>query len=88
MERLSKNLALLKITKESLRVIRKNTGGMGAYSPSRLENNKLNQKIISKIIEPTLQGLDDLGVSFKGFLYAGLMINNDEPYLIEYNVRM
>ena len=66
----------------------KNTGGMGAYSPSRLENNKLNQKIISKIIEPTLQGLDDLGVSFKGFLYAGLMINNDEPYLIEYNVRM
>ena len=66
----------------------KNTGGMGAYSPSRLENNKLNQKIIHKIIEPTLKGLDDLGVSFKGFLYAGLMINNDEPYLIEYNVRM
>ena len=66
----------------------KNTGGMGAYSPSRLESVKLNEKIINKIIEPTLEGLKKLGTTFKGFLYAGLMIINDEPFLIEYNVRM
>ena len=66
----------------------KNTGGMGAYSPSRLENKKLNEKILKKIIEPTLNGLRELNTSFKGFLYAGLMIIKDEPFLIEYNVRM
>ena len=66
----------------------KNTGGMGAYSPSRLESVKLNEKIINKIIEPTLEGLKKLDTTFKGFLYAGLMIINDEPFLIEYNVRM
>ena len=66
----------------------KNTGGMGAYSPSRLENKELNKKIINKIIKPTLQGLKELNTEFKGFLYVGLMIIKDEPYLIEYNVRM
>ena len=65
-----------------------NTGGMGAYSPSRLENENLNNKIINKIINPTLSGLKDLNTNFKGFLYAGLMIVNNEPFLIEYNVRM
>ena len=66
----------------------KNTGGMGAYSPSRLENNELEKKILNKIIEPTLQGLKDLKTNFNGFLYAGLMIVDSEPFLIEYNVRM
>ncbi len=66
----------------------KNTGGMGAYSPSRLESDELNQKIINKIIEPTLKGLKDQNCQYKGFLYAGLMIVNGEPFLIEYNVRM
>ena len=66
----------------------KNTGGMGAYSPSRLENKELNKKIINKIIKPTLQGLKKLNTEFKGFLYVGLMIIKKEPYLIEYNVRM
>ena len=66
----------------------KNTGGMGAYSPSRLINDKLDKKILSKIIEPTIQGLKEIGTSYKGFLYAGLMIVKGEPYLIEYNVRM
>ena len=66
----------------------KNTGGMGAYSPSRLINNDLEKKIINKIINPTLKGLTELGCSYKGFLYAGLMIVKNEPYLIEYNVRM
>ena len=66
----------------------KNTGGMGAYSPSRLENENLNNKIINKIIRPTLVGLKELNTEFKGFLYVGLMIIDNEPYLIEYNVRM
>ena len=66
----------------------KNTGGMGAYSPSRLESQKLNKKILEKIIEPTLKGLQNLNTSFVGFLYAGLMVVNEEPFLIEYNVRM
>ena len=66
----------------------KNTGGMGAYSPSRLFSKQLEKKIIQKIIKPTLKALKDKNKKFKGFLYAGLMINNNEPYLIEYNVRM
>jgi phosphoribosylamine--glycine ligase len=66
----------------------KNTGGMGAYSPSRLETDELNQKIINNIIKPTLKGLKDLNCEYKGFLYAGLMIVNGDPFLIEYNVRM
>ena len=65
-----------------------NTGGMGAYSPSRLENKLLNKKILERIIEPTLNALKDMNIEFKGFLYAGLMIYENEPYLIEYNVRM
>ena len=66
----------------------KNTGGMGAYSPSRLINKDLEKKIIKKIIQPTLKGLFELGCEYKGFLYTGLMIVDNEPYLIEYNVRM
>jgi phosphoribosylamine--glycine ligase len=66
----------------------KNTGGMGAYSPSRLINKDLEAKILNKIIRPTLKGLSEIGTEYKGFLYAGLMIINNEPYLIEYNVRM
>ena len=66
----------------------KNTGGMGAYSPSRLINKELDEKILEKIIQPTLKALKDMNCIYKGFLYAGLMITNNEPYLIEYNVRM
>ena len=66
----------------------KNTGGMGAYSPSGLINHDLEKKIIDKIITPTLKAVEDLGENYKGFLYAGLMIKDNEPYLIEYNVRM
>ena len=66
----------------------KNTGGMGAYSPSRLINNQLEKKILDKIINPTLKAIKDLGTIYKGFLYAGLMIVDNEPFLIEYNVRM
>ena len=66
----------------------KNTGGMGAYSPSRLYNTELDKKIKERIIEPTLNGIKELGVSYCGFLYIGLMIVNNDPYLIEFNVRM
>jgi len=66
----------------------KNTGGMGAYSPSGLINNTLEKKIINKIILPTLKAIEEIGEKYKGFLYAGLMISNNEPFLIEYNVRM
>ena len=66
----------------------KNTGGMGAYSPSRLINKNLDNKIVEKIIRPTLKALEEMGTKFNGFLYAGLMIVENDPYLIEYNVRM
>tara|TARA_B100000767_G_C19765813_1_gene537448 strand:- start:2722 stop:3417 length:696 start_codon:yes stop_codon:yes gene_type:complete len=65
-----------------------NTGGMGAYSPSRLINPVLEEKILNKIIKPTILALRNMGSNYKGFLYAGLMIVKEEPYLIEYNVRM
>ena len=65
-----------------------NTGGMGAYSPAPMLTEKLEKKIKKKIIEPTLKAMKDLGHPYKGFLYAGLMVKKNEPYLIEYNIRM
>ena len=66
----------------------KNTGGMGCYSPSRLLNDHLEFKIKTKIIEPTLNTINEHGGVYKGFLYVGLMIKEGEPFLIEFNVRM
>ena len=66
----------------------KNTGGMGCYSPSRLLNKDLELKIKKKIIEPTLNAILEQGGVYKGFLYVGLMIKNNDPFLIEFNVRM
>ena len=65
-----------------------NTGGMGAYSPAPIINKKLEEKIIRKIVKPTLLALKNKKKPYTGFLYVGLMIKNNEPYLIEYNVRM
>ena len=65
-----------------------NTGGMGAYSPAPLLTDKLEKKIKKKIIEPTLKAMKELEHPYRGFLYAGLMICKNEPYLIEYNIRM
>ncbi len=65
-----------------------NTGGMGAYSPSPLLTQQLEKKIRERIINPTLKALKKINHSYTGFLYAGLMICNNDPYLIEYNVRM
>jgi len=64
-----------------------NTGGMGAYSPSLLITAEVEEKIKQKIIEPTLKGMKEIGCPYKGILYAGLMIENSEPKLIEYNIR-
>tara|TARA_B100001059_G_C17775689_1_gene551111 strand:- start:284 stop:1546 length:1263 start_codon:yes stop_codon:yes gene_type:complete len=87
-----KNIKTFETAQDHKRVLEgdkgKNTGGMGAYSPSRLINPELENRIIDKIINPTLKGLSELNCEYKGFLYAGLMIINNEPYLIEYNVRM
>ena len=65
-----------------------NTGGMGAYSPAPIITKKLEKKIISNIIKPTLKALKRKKNPYRGFLYVGLMIKNNEPYLIEYNIRM
>ena len=65
-----------------------NTGGMGAYSPAPIINDRLEAKIISKIVKPTLNALRKNKKFYRGFLYVGLMIKNNEPFLIEYNIRM
>ena len=65
-----------------------NTGGMGAYSPAPICNITLEKKIINKIVKPTLKALKSKKKPYTGFLYVGLMIKNNEPFLIEYNVRM
>ena len=87
-----KNFKLFKTAQDHKRVNEgdegKNTGGMGAYSPSGLINKDLENKIIKKVILPTLKAIEEMGEKYKGFLYAGLMILDNEPFLIEYNVRM
>ncbi len=65
-----------------------NTGGMGAYSPAKIVTQDLEKKIIKKIVSPTLKALKQKRKNYTGFLYVGLMIKNNEPFLIEYNVRM
>ena len=65
-----------------------NTGGMGAYSPTPIIDKDISQKIQKKIIDKTISALRDEGITFKGFLYAGIMLKNGEPYVLEYNVRM
>ncbi len=87
-----KNFKIFKTAQDHKRVGEgdegKNTGGMGAYSPSGLTNEILEKKVIDKIISPTLKAIEEMGEKYKGFLYAGLMIIDKEPFLIEYNVRM
>ena len=64
-----------------------NTGGMGAYSPAPIVNEALHQKIIDEVMHPTMQGLIAEGSPYLGFLYAGLMINNEELKVLEFNCR-
>jgi phosphoribosylamine--glycine ligase len=64
-----------------------NTGGMGAYSPSPLVTDTLSQTIMSRIVTPTIDGMRRRGSPFRGILFAGLMITEVGPKLIEFNVR-
>ena len=65
-----------------------NTGGMGAYSPTPVVDNELAKRIQEEIIDKTMSSLKKEGIDFKGFLYAGVMIHDNTPYVLEYNVRM
>ena len=65
-----------------------NTGGMGAYSPTPLIDEAMAEKIQKNIINKTIDGMKNEQTPFQGFLYAGVMIKDGEPYVLEYNVRM
>lgn len=65
-----------------------NTGGMGAVSPVPFATEELLAKIETKIVQPSVEGLNKEQIDYCGFLFIGLMIVNNEPYVIEYNVRM
>jgi len=64
-----------------------NTGGMGAYAPVPLADEGIITKVVNKVFWPLLDGLRKDGKPYKGILYAGLMIKNKEPYVLEFNVR-
>ena len=64
-----------------------NTGGMGAYSPAPIIDDGLYDEIMRDIIRPTINALKEEGINYKGVLYAGLMMTDDGPRLLEYNVR-
>ena len=87
-----KNYVLLPEAKDYKRVKEgdkgPNTGGMGAISPVPFANEGLMKKIEEKVIKPTVKGLEKEGLEYRGFIFFGLMISDDEPYMIEYNCRM
>jgi phosphoribosylamine--glycine ligase len=64
-----------------------NTGGMGAYSPAPIMTAEMNARVMREIVEPTVRAMKAMGAPFKGVLFAGLMITESGPQLIEYNVR-
>lgn len=65
-----------------------NTGGMGAYSPTGVIDDVLAEKIQKDVIEKTIHAMKKEGIPFKGFLYAGIMVKDGEPFVLEYNARM
>jgi phosphoribosylamine--glycine ligase len=64
-----------------------NTGGMGAYSPAPVVTDEVHRKIIEKILRPIIQGMNEEGRPYKGVLYAGLMIHEGQPKVLEFNAR-
>ncbi len=64
-----------------------NTGGMGAYSPAPVMTPEMIERTMREIIEPTMRGMAEMGAPFSGVLFAGLMLTDQGPRLIEYNTR-
>lgn len=64
-----------------------NTGGMGAYAPTPLVNDDIYKKVEERVIKPTLEGMKQEGAPFEGVLFIGVMVVNNEPIILEYNVR-
>lgn len=65
-----------------------NTGGMGAYSPAPVITGRLQQKVMDEVMTPIVKGMADAGRRFKGFLYAGLMVDGEEIKVLEFNARL
>ncbi len=65
-----------------------NTGGMGAYSPAPVIDETMHEKVMKTVIEPVIEKMNERGTPYRGILYAGLMIVEDTPYVLEFNVRM
>ena len=87
-----KNYVILPEAKDYKRINEKdtgpNTGGMGAVSPVPFADAAIMKKIEEKVIRPTVKGLIKEGLEYRGFIFFGIMIADDEPYMIEYNCRM
>ena len=85
------NIVLLASSQDHKRIYEKdegpNTGGMGAYSPASIVNDIVCEKVIHEIYQPTLNELKKRGITYKGVLYAGLMIKDNQPYVVEFNCR-
>jgi len=85
------NIVLLASSQDHKRIYEKdegpNTGGMGAYSPASIVNEIVCEKVISEIYQPMLYELKKRGITYKGVLYAGLMIKDNQPYVVEFNCR-
>ncbi|TLX68564.1 MAG: phosphoribosylamine--glycine ligase [Thaumarchaeota archaeon] len=65
-----------------------NTGGMGAYSPTPVIGDSMAEQIQKNVIDKTVQSMKNEGIPFKGFLYAGIMLKDNKPYVLEFNARM
>jgi len=85
------NVVMLASSQDHKRIFEKdkgpNTGGMGAYSPASIVNDTVLEKIKTEVYDRTLAELKKRGITYKGVLYAGLMIENDQPSVVEFNCR-